>query len=59
LKLWAHDRIFGGKLAQTGWFNRSEITRIWDEHMTERANHVHKLWALICLAVWLDGPAEV
>ena len=58
LKLWAHDRIFGGKLAQTGWFNRSEITRIWDEHMTERANHVHKLWALICLAVWLDGLEE-
>ncbi len=57
LKLWAHDRIFSGKLAQTGWFNPAELSRIWDEHMTERANHVHKLWALICLSVWLDGTA--
>ena len=58
LKSWAHDRVFSGQLAQTGWFNRSEITRIWDEHMSEKANHVHKLWALICLAVWLDGLEE-
>lgn len=54
LKSWAHDRIFSGQLAQTGWFSRSEITRIWDEHMAEKANHVHKLWALICLEVWMD-----
>ncbi len=41
-----------GRLRDRGIFNTSEVTRLWDEHRTGRANHMHRLWQLIMLELW-------
>jgi hypothetical protein len=29
-----------------------EVTRLWDEHRTRRAEHPHRLWQLVMLELW-------
>jgi asparagine synthase (glutamine-hydrolysing) len=46
---------------ERGWFRRSEIDRLIDEHQRGAADHAYKLWALVQLELWLrtyvDAPA--
>jgi asparagine synthase (glutamine-hydrolysing) len=52
-----------GRLRDRGVFNASEITRLWTEHRTGRADHRHRLWQLLMLELWFRqfidrAPAE-
>ncbi len=52
-----------GRLNDRGVFNASEITRLWTEHRTGRADHRHRLWQLLMLELWFRqfidrAPAE-
>ena len=39
------------------WLRREPVEALWREHQESRADHGHALWALLTLAVWLEGPA--
>ena len=51
----SHDRV-----ARGGWFDAREVTRIVDEHLSERADHRKALYTLLVLehwrARWLEAP---
>ncbi len=52
-----------GRLRERGIFNASEVTRLWTEHRTGRADHRHRLWQLLMLELWFRqfidrAPAE-
>lgn len=52
-----------GRLHERGIFNASEVTRLWTEHRTGRADHRHRLWQLLMLELWFRqfidrAPAE-
>jgi asparagine synthase (glutamine-hydrolysing) len=39
-------------LADRGWFERSAVERLLDEHAAGRADHGHRLWTLVMLELW-------
>lgn len=50
---WAQMILFDGLAGRMGWFAPEKLHQLWHEHQSGRFNHVHRLWALICLELWL------
>jgi len=42
------------RLAREGLFDPSVVGRLWQEHLDNRANHSHLLWALLVFEQWRD-----
>lgn len=55
LKEYAHDTLFGGGLEKRQLFDMKQVRRLFDEHQSGKADHRHKVWALLCLEHWLEG----
>jgi asparagine synthase (glutamine-hydrolysing) len=55
----ASDLLLDGRLRTRGIFNPVEVSRLWDEHQSRRADHRHRLWQLLMLELWfrqfIDG----
>ncbi len=55
------ELLLDGRLRDRGIFEHREVTRLWTEHHTNRADHRHRLWQLIMLELWfrnfVDGAA--
>jgi asparagine synthase (glutamine-hydrolysing) len=47
-----HELLLDGRLRDRGIFNPHEVSRIWAEHRTGRADHPHRLWQLVMLELW-------
>lgn len=41
------------------WLRREPVEALWRAHQEGRADHGHALWALLTLAVWLEGTSVV
>lgn len=56
LKKYSEEILFSGTLEKLGWFNMSQIRQIWKEHLNNKpgVDHTHTIWALLCLAIWLE-----
>jgi asparagine synthase (glutamine-hydrolysing) len=54
-----HELLLDGRLRDRGVLDQREVTRLWDEHRTGRAEHPHRLWQLVMLELWfrqfIDG----
>lgn len=48
-----HDHLTAGGLDWIG-FDRRFINRLYDEHVQYRADHTHRLFALLEIALWVD-----
>ncbi len=48
----ASDLLLDGRLRQRGIFQPAEITRLWEEHRSGRAEHPHRIWQLVMLELW-------
>lgn len=35
-----------------GWFNREALDQLWQEHLTGRRDHGHRIWGLLNLELW-------
>ena len=44
--------LLDGRLRDRGIFEPAEVTRIWEEHRSGRADHPHRLWQLVMLELW-------
>jgi asparagine synthase (glutamine-hydrolysing) len=55
----ASDLLLDGRLKARGIFNDQEVSRLWSDHRTRRADHPHRLWQLLMLELWfrtfIDG----
>ena len=59
----ADGLLTDNRLRDRGIFNAAEVSRLWTEHRTGRADHRHRLWQLIMLELWFRqfidrAPAE-
>lgn len=41
-------------VAARGLFQPAAVERMIEEHLTRRANHAHRLWALVTLELWMQ-----
>lgn len=46
--------LLEGPLVARGWLGRAAMERLIEEHATRRADHRHRLWALLWLGRWMD-----
>jgi asparagine synthase (glutamine-hydrolysing) len=46
------DLLPNGNLVKEGWFRSEPIERLINEHVSAKADHTHRIWALLWLEVW-------
>jgi asparagine synthase (glutamine-hydrolysing) len=44
--------LLSDKSMKRGYFNRSYVGKLVDDHQAGRADHTHRLWTLLCLELW-------
>jgi asparagine synthase (glutamine-hydrolysing) len=54
----ARELLLDGDARARGWFNAGALERLLDEHMSERADHGHRLWTLVMLELWQRTHVE-
>ena len=52
------ERVLDPEARVWRWLNRCPAEALWRAHQEERADHGHALWALLTLAVWLEGTVR-
>ena len=60
----AQELLFDGRLAGRGLLRDAEVRRLWTEHKDGRADHRHRLWAVMMLELWFreyidQAPATI
>ena len=50
--------LLGGVAGGRGLLGRAPVERLFDEHVSGRANHSHRIWALYVLDRWLSANAD-
>ena len=54
LRDWAEDLINQEKLQSQGYLNSTLIKEMWQQHLSERQDWSHHLWAVLMFQAWLD-----
>jgi asparagine synthase (glutamine-hydrolysing) len=47
-----HDVVLGPRARARGFFRDAAVDRLVREHESGRADHGHRLWALLMLELW-------
>jgi asparagine synthase (glutamine-hydrolysing) len=53
LHKWVEEILSESALVKRGFFRSSVVRRFFEEHLSMRHNHSHRLWALVVLELWL------
>ena len=52
------DLLSPERVNKRGWFIFDRVDRMRREHDSKRANHSHRLWALMILELWMQHHAD-
>ena len=52
------ERVLDPEARIWRWLHRDPVEAMWRAHQQETADHGHALWALLTLAVWLEGTVR-
>jgi asparagine synthase (glutamine-hydrolysing) len=58
LRAYWEGHVLSEKALMRGYFNRSALAKIWDEHQSGRRDHGYRLWALLMLELWHEECLE-
>lgn len=58
LKDWADALLDPARLTREGYFAPDVITRMWQEHLSERFNWGGQLWSVLMVQAWLESKDE-
>jgi asparagine synthase (glutamine-hydrolysing) len=53
LRDWAEDLLAESRLRQEGILDPAPVRTVWEEHLSGRANHAARLWAVLMFEAWL------
>ncbi len=59
LRAFAEDVVLSERSLARGYFRREPLTRLVREHTAGRADHTHRLWALLMLELWHRAFVDV
>jgi asparagine synthase (glutamine-hydrolysing) len=54
LRVWASDLLDEQLLRQQGYFHAEPIVRMWDEHVSAKADRSAELWPVLMFQAWLQ-----
>ena len=52
LKKFWEDHVLSPEALARGYFNRTALERMWEQHQTGKRDHGYRLWALLMLELW-------
>ncbi len=55
LQKWVEEILSESALVKRGFFRPSVVRQLFEEHLSMRHNHSHRLWALVVLELWLKA----
>lgn len=55
LRDWSENLLDRSRLQQEGHFNAPVVRRVWDAHLTGKADHSHSLWDVLMFQSWLES----
>lgn len=53
------DYLKPEKIRETGFFNEAFVSKLIDEHLSNKANNSHQLWSLLVFEMWRDEVARI
>ena len=53
LQRWVEQVLSESSIMKRGFFRSSVVRQLFEEHLSMRHNHSHRLWALLVLELWL------
>lgn len=59
LKEMAFDTLLSAQMKERRIFNPQYVETILQEHLSGRQAHDHRIWALLCLELWLNSASKV
>jgi len=54
LRGWAEDLLDPARLRREGYIAAEPVRAAWTAHLSGRANHQHRLWAVLMFQAWLE-----
>jgi asparagine synthase (glutamine-hydrolysing) len=54
LRRWADERFAPDRLDATGWLDPVPVRRLWEAHLSGRANHDYRLWTVLSFVTWSE-----
>jgi asparagine synthase (glutamine-hydrolysing) len=58
LRDWAEALLDERRLREEGYFHAAEVRRVWQAHLSGRANLQFKLWTILMFQSWLDAQGR-
>jgi asparagine synthase (glutamine-hydrolysing) len=55
LREWAEALLDENRLRHEGFFHAREVRRVWDLHLSGRANQHFRLWPILMFQSWLEA----
>jgi len=52
LKDWASDLLSPGRITQEGFLSPDDVSRLWQEHISGRADREYELWDVLMFQAW-------
>jgi len=59
LRDWAEDLLSADKLKNEGFFKPEPIRKIWQTHLSGKANYQHHLWDILMFQAWLRDQKTI
>lgn len=54
LRDWAEALLDAKRLSEDGLFDPAPIRRLWNEHLTGKADWQHHIWDILMFQLWFD-----
>ena len=54
LRDWAEDCLDESRLKREGWFNASDVRRLWSQHRSGFRKHTKFIWSVLVFQRWCD-----
>ena len=59
LRDWAEDLLRPDRLQQEGYFNPSQVGKLWRDHLSGQRNWEHNLWSILMFQAWLEDSSNL
>jgi asparagine synthase (glutamine-hydrolysing) len=55
LRDWGEALLAEDRLNREGYFNTSEIRKVWKLHQSRQGSYGHRLWSVLMFQAWLES----
>ncbi len=54
MKAWAEELLDEARIQREGYLHAQPIRQVWQQHLSGKYNHAHRLWPVLMFQAWLE-----